>query len=42
MARYIGVQYSIKDRDLAGAVEDAQHQVALLPVCAGMRAVGAR
>jgi cobalt-zinc-cadmium resistance protein CzcA len=26
--RYIGVQYSIKDRDLAGAVEDAQRQVA--------------
>jgi cobalt-zinc-cadmium resistance protein CzcA len=25
--RYIGVQYSIKDRDLAGAVEDAQRQV---------------
>ena len=27
-SRYIGVQYSIKDRDLAGAVEDAQRQVA--------------
>jgi heavy metal efflux system protein len=27
-SRYIGVQYSIKDRDLAGAVEDAQVQVA--------------
>ena len=26
--RYIGVQYSIKDRDLASAVEDAQQQVA--------------
>jgi cobalt-zinc-cadmium resistance protein CzcA len=26
--RYIGVQYSIKNRDLAGAVEDAQQQVA--------------
>jgi len=25
--RYIGVQYSIKNRDLAGAVEDAQRQV---------------
>ena len=27
-SRYTGVQYSIKDRDLAGAVEDAQRQVA--------------
>ena len=27
-SRYIGVQYSVKDRDLAGAVEDAQRQVA--------------
>ena len=27
-ARYIGVQYSIKNRDLASAVEDAQRQVA--------------
>jgi len=27
-ARYIGVQYSIKDRDLASAVQDAQQQVA--------------
>jgi cobalt-zinc-cadmium resistance protein CzcA len=27
-SRYIGVQYSIKGRDLAGAVEDAQRQVA--------------
>ena len=27
-SRYIGVQYSIKDRDLAGAVEDGQVQVA--------------
>jgi len=26
--RYIGVQYSVKNRDLAGAVEDAQQQVA--------------
>jgi len=26
--RYIGVQYSVKDRDLAGAVEDAQRVVA--------------
>src|SRR5581483_3495378 len=26
--RYIGVQYSIKDRDLASAVHDAQQQVA--------------
>jgi cobalt-zinc-cadmium resistance protein CzcA len=26
--RYIGVQYSVKNRDLAGAVEDAQRQVA--------------
>ena len=25
--RYIGVQYSVKNRDLAGAVEDAQRQV---------------
>jgi len=27
-SRYIGVQYSVKNRDLAGAVEDAQRQVA--------------
>jgi cobalt-zinc-cadmium resistance protein CzcA len=27
-SRYIGVQYSVKGRDLAGAVEDAQRQVA--------------
>ncbi len=27
-ARYIGVQYSVEGRDLAGAVEDAQRQVA--------------
>jgi cobalt-zinc-cadmium resistance protein CzcA len=39
-SRYIGVQYSIKDRDLAGAVEDAQRQVArAVQVPAGYRVV---
>ncbi len=39
-SRYIGVQYSIKDRDLAGAVEDAQRQVArAVTVPAGYRVV---
>jgi cobalt-zinc-cadmium resistance protein CzcA len=39
-SRYIGVQYSIKDRDLAGAVEDAQRQVAKsVRVPAGYRVV---
>jgi cobalt-zinc-cadmium resistance protein CzcA len=38
--RYIGVQYSIKDRDLAGAVEDAQRQVdKAVSVPAGYRMV---
>src|SRR6185312_9445173 len=27
-SRYIGVQYSVNGRDLAGAVEDAQRQIA--------------
>jgi cobalt-zinc-cadmium resistance protein CzcA len=39
-ARYIGVQYSIKDRDLAGAVQDAQQQVEkAVTVPAGYRIV---
>jgi heavy metal efflux system protein len=39
-SRYIGVQYSIKDRALAGAVEDAQRQVAkLVQVPTGYRVV---
>jgi cobalt-zinc-cadmium resistance protein CzcA len=39
-SRYIGVQYSIKDRDLAGAVEDAQREVAkAVKVPAGYRVV---
>ncbi|MEO8217440.1 MAG: CusA/CzcA family heavy metal efflux RND transporter [Acidobacteriota bacterium] len=38
--RYIGVQYSVKNRDLAGAVEDAQRQVArAVSVPAGYRIV---
>jgi cobalt-zinc-cadmium resistance protein CzcA len=39
-SRYIGVQYSIRDRDLAGAVEDAQREVAkAVKVPAGYRIV---
>jgi heavy metal efflux system protein len=39
-SRYIGVQYSIKDRDLASAVEDARRQVdARVKLPAGYRAV---
>ena len=39
-SRYIGVQYSVKDRDLAGAVEDAQKEVArAVTVPAGYRIV---
>ena len=37
-ARYIGVQYSVQGRDLAGAVEDARRQVAeRVPLPAGYR-----
>jgi heavy metal efflux system protein len=39
-SRYIGVQYSIKNRDLAGAVEDAQREVArAVSIPAGYRVV---
>ena len=39
-SRYIGVQYSVKDRDLAGAVEDAQREVAkAVRIPAGYRVV---
>ena len=39
-SRYIGVQYSIRGRDLAGAVEDAQRQVTkAVTVPAGYRVV---
>jgi cobalt-zinc-cadmium resistance protein CzcA len=39
-SRYIGVQYSVKNRDLAGAVEDAQRQVAeAVSIPAGYRVV---
>ncbi len=39
-SRYIGVQYSVEGRDLAGAVEDGQRQVAArVPLPAGYRVV---
>ncbi len=39
-SRYIGVQYSVKNRDLAGAVEDAQREVAkAVTIPAGYRVV---
>ena len=39
-SRYIGVQYSIKNRDLAGAVEDAQREVGkAVSIPAGYRIV---
>jgi cobalt-zinc-cadmium resistance protein CzcA len=39
-SRYIGVQYSVEERDLAGAVEDGQRQVAArVPLPAGYRIV---
>ncbi len=39
-SRFIGVQYSVEGRDLVGAVEDAQKQVAAkAPLPAGYRAV---
>ena len=39
-ARYIGIQYSVEGRDLAGAVQDAQAQVAkAITLPAGYRAV---
>ena len=39
-ARYIGIQYSVEGRDLAGAVQDAQRQVAkAVQMPAGYRAV---
>ncbi len=39
-SRYIGVQYSVEGRDLAGAVDDAQRQVAAsVKLPAGYRAV---
>ena len=38
-SRYIGVQFSVQGRDLAGAVEDAMHQVAKqVPLAQGYRA----
>ena len=37
-SRYIGVQFSVQGRDLAGAVEDAMHQVARqVPLAQGYR-----
>ena len=39
-SRYIGVQYSVEGRDLAGAVQDAQRQVgAAVPLPPGYRVV---